>query len=79
MSSLVIGVLVCFILVREWQHHKIQAELINKLMSRNYHEYQVSQAVTLPQPTPETVIDPDFQPIQDPLLNQQLGVMTGIN
>lgn len=69
--------LLIFVLIREWQNHKIHGELINKLMSRNYHEYQVSQAVQ-PQVQEQAYVDQDFKPVTDPLLQQQLGSLTGL-
>lgn len=48
---LTILILAAILVWREHFHAKTQAELLNKLMSRNYHEYQVSQKVGKPEQT----------------------------
>lgn len=48
--SYIVFALVTLLVWRELFHAKIQSDLLNKLMSRNYHEYQVAQSVGQPKP-----------------------------
>lgn len=46
-------------------------------MSRNYYDYKIAEAV-IPFKEQQEVIDPEFKPVTDPLLNQQLDSLTGL-
>lgn len=44
----VVGFLLAFIIVREAMHQFTTQKLVNKLMSRNYHEYEAGKEVYKP-------------------------------
>lgn len=44
----VVGFLLTFIIVREAMHQLTTHRLLNKLMSRNYHEYEAGKEVYKP-------------------------------
>jgi len=45
----VVGILLAFIIIREAMHQFAIQKLLNKLMSRNYHEYEAGKEAYKPQ------------------------------
>lgn len=45
-EAVVILALVCLLLLQQAMHSRNEQKLLDKLMSRNYHEYQVSKQVS---------------------------------
>jgi hypothetical protein len=65
-NELLIGGLLAFILVREWQFSKNTHKLIDKLMSRNYYDYEISKTVSNA-PIQKTEPDLKLETIQEDL------------
>lgn len=69
MSEIIVGTLLTYCVVRELVFIHTLNKLINKLMSRNYHEYKAAESVYQKVPVINLGTEPD----------EDLNVLNGIN
>lgn len=68
-SLIVIIVLVALLVWREAMHYIQVQKLINKLMSRNYHEYETAMGYNKPKEKEKPVVE------DDAFLDEEIGVL----